>query len=125
MSRTGLVSKRMQEISKNTSVPVWALIVFTVVGVIVAYIAAPLPSIYNLIGDAVVAPPVVMALRRQGHKGFVKHSTLVSIIAFSCASAIIYWSGRPSVSYATILLTIAAILFGLIYRVKEHFINSI
>ena len=133
MSRTGLVSKKMREISQNTAVPVWALIVFTIIGAIVAYIAAPLPSIYNLIGDAVVAgymgfavnPPVVMALRRQGHMGILKNSTLVSVIAFACASAIIYWSGWPSVPYATILLAIASLLFGIIYRVKEHLTNAI
>lgn len=128
MSRTGLVSRRMKEISKNTAIPIGALLAFTVVGVIVAYLTAPVPSIYSLINDAVVAgymgfavnPPVMIAMRRQGRQGFFKHATVIAVIAFACASAIIYWSGWPSVPYATVLLAIAVIVFGLIYRVKEH-----
>ncbi len=133
MSRTGLVSQKMRQITQNTAIPIWALVAFTVVGAIVAYIAAPLPSIYSLISDAVVAgymgfavnPPAMMSLRRLGQKGFLKHGNVVAVIAFASASAIIYWSGWPSVPYATVLLALASIVFGLVYRVKENLGNAL
>ena len=136
MGRTGIISKRMQEISSQTAIPLWALMAFTVIGAIVAYIAAPLPSIYNLIGDAVVAgymgfavnPPALLALRRLGHQGYLKNSAVVNVVAvvaFASASAIIYWSGWPDVPYAMILLVLASLIFGLVYRVKEHFANAV
>lgn len=132
MSRTGLVGKRLKEISQNTAIPLWALIVFTVIGAIVAYIASPFPSIYSLISDAVVAgymgfsvnPVVMMALRREGRPGPLKFGNLIAVIAFASASVIIYWSGWPSVPYATVLLAIASVLFGFIYRIRDHWGNA-
>lgn len=133
MSRTGLVSARMKEINQHYAIPVWALVVFTVVGAIVAYIAAPLPSIYNLISDAVVAgylgfavnPVVMLALRKQGREGKLQQGGLVAAIAFASASLIVYWSGWPSVPYASILLIAASIIFGLAYKVHEGAKNAI
>ncbi len=133
MSRSGLVSARLREINEEYSIPVWALLVFTLIGAVVAYIAAPLPSIYNLISDAVVGgyigfavnPVVMMALRRSGRPGRLKGGSAIAVLAFSAASLIVYWSGWPSVPYAVLLLAIAAVLFGLIYRIKEGYKNAI
>ncbi len=132
MGRTGIVSQRLKELNQQFAVPVWSLIVFTAVGATVAYLAAPLPSIYSLISDAVVAgylgfavnPVVMLAIRRQGVVGPIKSAKLVAYIAFASASLIVYWSGWPSVPYATALLAIFAIVFGLLYKVKEGFSNS-
>ncbi len=133
MSRTGIVSRRLKDLNQQFAVPVWSLIVFTAVGAILAYLAAPLPSIYSLISDAVVAgylgfavnPVVMLAIRRQGVPGSLKAGKLVAYVAFASASLIVYWSGWPSVPYATILLTIFALVFGVIYRVKEGLGNSV
>ncbi len=133
MGRSGIVPSRMKALSEQYKIPLAALIVFTVVGAIVAYIAAPLPSIYSLITDAVVAgyigfainPVSMLALRKQGDQGRIKGSGLVGYIAFASASLIVYWSGWPSVPYAVVLLAIAAIIFGLIYKVGGGFSNAL
>ncbi|WP_242968512.1 APC family permease [Sulfobacillus sp. hq2] len=133
MGRSGLVSAKMQELSDRYAIPVWALLVFTVIGAVVAYIAAPLPSIYSLITDAVVAgylgfavnPVVMLALRKEGHAGKLKNGSLVAVLAFASASLIVYWSGWPSVPYATVLLALASVVFGLMYKVKGGFVNAI
>ena len=133
MGRSGIVPTRMKTLSEQYKIPLAALVVFTVVGAVVAYIAEPLPSIYSLITDAVVAgyigfainPVSMLALRRQGDPGRVKGSSLVGYIAFASASLIVYWSGWPSVPYAVVLLAIAALVFGLIYRVKGGFSNAL
>src|SRR5579875_737551 len=55
MGRSGGLSDTVKTVSERYRIPDPALILFTVVGIIVAYIAAPLPPIYHLIDDAVVA----------------------------------------------------------------------
>lgn len=133
MSRTGLVSSRMRELSEQYAIPIWSLIAFTVVGAIVAYIAAPLPSIYALISDAVVAgyigfainPISMLARRKQGGRAYLKGGTAIAWIAFAAASLVVYWSGWPSVPYAVILLTLAVVGFGLAYRVYDGAANAL
>jgi len=133
MSRTGIVSSRMKELSAQYAIPASALIVFTIIGVIIAYIAAPLPSIYSLITDSVVAgyigfsinPVVMISLRREGRQGVVRGGTILATLAFAAASLITYWSGWPSVPYAVILLAIGVIAFGLFYRVRDGLGNAL
>jgi amino acid transporter len=133
MGRSGYVGTRMKSVNERYGVPMWAIFAFTIVGVIVAYIAAPLPSIYGLISDAVVAgyigfaanPVAMLARRRQGASGVIRGGNWIAAIAFATASLTIYWSGWPSVPYAVILLAIASIGFDLAYRIKDGFMNSI
>jgi amino acid transporter len=133
MGRTGFVTARMKELNERYSIPAAALIVFTIVGIIVAYIAAPLPSIYSLITDAVVAgyigfainPVAMLALRREGRSGPIQGGTVIAVLAFAAASLITYWSGWPSVPYAVILLAIGVIAISLIYRVREGLGNAL
>jgi len=132
MSRTHLVSERMKELNQRYAIPAWSLIVFTVVGMVVAYIAAPLPSIYSLITDAVVAgyigfavnPVAMLSIRRQGRPGIFRNPGLVAALGFAGAALIVYWSGWPSVPYAVVLLAIAAVVFGFVYHITE-FKNAI
>ncbi|MBB5254956.1 APC family permease [Sulfurisphaera ohwakuensis] len=133
ISRSRYVSEKIQELNKY-SIPLWALIVFVIVGAVVAYIAAPLPTIYGLISDSVVAgyigfsanPVAMQALISKGKmKPMIAGSNIVSALAFIFASLIIYWSGWPSVPYAVLLLLIACIVFSVIYKVKEDLWNSI
>ncbi len=132
MSRSGIVSRRLQQLNQDYAVPAWALIVFTITGAIVAFIAAPFPSIYALISDAVVAgylgfsvnPVVMMARYRSGASGsFGKQ--VIAVLAFVAASLVVYWSGWPSVPYAVILVFLAAVIFGVIYKVKQGFVQAL
>ncbi len=136
MGRSRIVSRRMVELSHTHGIPVKSLVVTTVIGIIIAFVAAPLPSIYNLIGDAVVAgyigfainPPIMIALRKQGRHGKFRSetvSTVVAALAFASASLIIYWSGWPSVPYAAILVLLLSVVFGYFSGVKKGMINSI
>ncbi len=133
MARSRYVTDKMKELNKY-SVPLWALIVFSVVGAIVAYISAPLPTIYGLISDAVVAGyigfsvnPVAMhsLISRGKIKPVIPLYQVISFLAFIFAGLIVFWSGWPSVPYAVLLLTIVSIIFSIIYKVKEDFINSL
>jgi len=130
---TGIVSTHMKELSERYAIPVGALIVFTIIGVIIAYIAAPLPSIYSLITDSVVAgyisfsinPVAMISLRRKGRLGVIRGGTILATLAFAAASLITYWSGWPSVPYAVILLAIGVIAFGLFYHVRDGLGNAL
>ncbi|MCF8564033.1 APC family permease [Alicyclobacillus tolerans] len=133
MSRSGLVSSRLKEIHQEYSIPAWALVVLAVIGAVLAYISSPLPSIYSLINDAVVAgyiafatnPVIMMALRRAGRPTKLKGGSVIAVIAFAVVSLIIYWSGWPSVPYAVLLLAIGSVVFGIIYKIREGFANAI
>lgn len=127
MARSGLVSARFKELNERWAVPTWAILIFTVIGVIIAFLFAPIPGIYSLINDAVVAgylgfaanPVAMLALRRQGRPGLFKRPGLVANLGFVGAALIVYWSGWPSVPYSAALVAVAALIFGLIYKVSE------
>ncbi|WP_308389252.1 APC family permease [Acidithiobacillus sp. AMEEHan] len=136
MGRSKIVSKKMTALSRDHGIPVRSLVVTTVVGVIIAFIAAPAPSIYALLGDAVVAgylgfavnPPIMIALRKQGTTGYFRSpvvSQIVASLAFASASLIVYWSGWPSVPYASVLVFALAIILAVTNNVNKNFINSI
>jgi len=136
MGRSKIVGRRVVELSRTHGIPAQSLVVTTVIGIIIAFIAAPLPSIYSLIGDTVVAgyigfainPPIMIALREQGrHRKFRSEgiTTLIAALAFASASLIIYWSGWPSVPYAAILVLLLSIVFGYISGVKKGLANLI
>lgn len=133
IGRTGFVSARMKEISARYSIPVAALIVFTIVGIVVAYIAAPLPSIYSLITDAVVAgylgfaanPVVMLSLRRDGNPGVLRGGSVIAALAFASASLITYWSGWPSVPYAILLLAIGTVAITVLRHVRDEWRNAL
>ena len=133
MARSKYVTEKMQELNVY-SVPFWALVVFAVVSALLVYLSAPVPTIYGLISDAVVAgyisfaaaPVALVALKRQGKiKEYIPYSEIYAPIAFIVSSLIIYWSGWPSVPYAVALLAVISIIFSIIYKVKENFKNSL
>ncbi|WP_134441004.1 APC family permease, partial [Methylacidiphilum caldifontis] len=133
MSRSGLVAQRLGHINQDYQIPAWSLAVFTAVGAVVAYLTAPLPSIYNLISDAVVAgyigfavnPVVMWALRADGRPGRLAGGKWIAAVAFAASSLIVYWSGWPAVPYAVIILAVAALLFGMLYRVGQGFVQAL
>ncbi|MEY2343042.1 APC family permease [Acidithiobacillus sp. IBUN Pt1247-S3] len=136
MARSRIFNRRLLEISKNHGIPAISLLLTMIVGVIIAFIAAPLPSIYNLLGDAVVAgylgfavnPPIMIALRIQGKSGCFTSkflSTIVAGLAFISASLIVYWSGWPDVPYSASLVLMLASLIFFMGRVKRGLKNAI
>ena len=133
MARTGFVSRQLKELNQRSAIPGWSLLVFAIVGAVVAYISEPLPSIYSLITDAVVAgylgfavhPVAMLALRRQGRPGTVRGGDILVTAAFGAAGLIACWSGWPSVPYAVALLAIGSLGFGIACRVRGGFKNAI
>ncbi len=133
MGRSRIMNNIVTDITRH-SIPYWSIIIFAIVGAVVAFIAAPLPSIYGLITDAVVGgylgfavnPVALIVSRRQNsveHR--YKFANIIAPIAFISAALIAFWSGWPSVPYAVLILTIALIIFAIAFKVKEHFINSL
>ena len=136
MGRSGIVNKSMKKLNETYAIPYISLVIFAIVGSVVAFIAAPLPSIYGLLTDAVVAGyigfstnPVAMIIsRRQGttRKPLLgRAGPVIAPMAFAAASLIVFWSGWPSVPYAILILAVAVAVFAYWFKVREHFNNSI
>jgi len=134
MSRSRIMNSSLKTLSQSYAIPYWSLIAFAIVGAIVAFLAAPLPSIYSLITDAVVAgyigfsvnPVSMMVSRRQGvTKSRFPAGNIIAPIGFIAASLIVYWSGWPSVPYSVLILLVATVIFSVAFKVKQHFVNSL
>ncbi len=140
--RTQIMPNFMKDISKKFAIPYWALLIMAIVGAFLAFIAAPIPTIYSLIEDAVVAgylgfsvnPVAMVVSRKQGVTKFkIPGGSIIAPLAFMSAALIVFWSGWITVYYAVILLTAAVIIFGIIIplvrgtskRDLKHFKNSI
>jgi len=135
ISRSGFVSARLKQISENYAIPAWALGLLALIGAVLALVSAPLPTIYTLINDAVVAgylglatnPVVMFALRKNGRKpkSAVWGGPIFAVLAFASASLIVYWSGWPSVPYAVALMALGSLGFGLVYKIKHQWQNAL
>jgi len=135
MGRSGYVPNLMKFIHEKYAIPYWALITFGIIGILLALLTAPIPSIYGLIDDAVVAgylgfltnPVAMIVNRRQGVPARFKllGGFWIGLIAFIGASYITYWSGWPAVPYAVAFVFIASVIFGVIYKVRQNFTNAI
>ena len=121
--RTRIMPDLMKYVHKKYSVPYWALLILALIGGILAFVSAPIPSIYGLIEDAVVAgylgfavnPVALVVSRRQGATKFrIPGGIIIAPIAFISASLIIFWSGWTTVYYSVAILTVGVVIFGLI-----------
>ncbi len=121
--RTQIMPRITKYINKKYAIPYWALILLAIVGAILAFLAAPVPTIYGLIEDAVVAgylgfsvnPVAMVVTRRQGVSKYkIPGGTIISGLAFISAALIIFWSGWITVYYAVIILSAAVLIFGVI-----------
>jgi len=134
ISRSGFVSKRLRQISDEYRIPLWSLACLAIVGAVLAFLSAPVPTIYTLIEDAVVAgyvglatnPVVMLSLRRNGiqPRAPLPGARVIAVLAFGAASLIVYWSGWPSVPYAVAVIAVGCVVFALIYRVKQNLANA-
>nr|WP_238375075.1 APC family permease [Vulcanisaeta thermophila] len=135
MGRSRYVPDLMRYVHERYAIPYWALITFGMVGILLALLTAPFPSIYGLIDDAVVAgylgfavnPVAMIASRMQGKEPLFKlpGGFWIGLIAFIGASYITYWSGWPAVPYAVAFILVASLIFGGIFRVYEHLRNAV
>lgn len=140
--RSRIMPSLVKFVHEKYSVPYWALLILALIGGILAFISAPVPSIYGLIEDAVVAgylgfavnPVALVVSRRQGAtKSRIPGGNIIAPIAFISASLIIFWSGWTTVYYAVSILLVAVVVFGLILpaarntakRDLKHFKNSL
>lgn len=133
VARSKFVSQRMGEIHPKYSVPYWALIVFGLVGALISFLFAPVPGLYAIVSYTTVAgyigfatnPIAMMVLRLQGASKYqVPAGWFVSMVAFAVSSLIVFWSGWPAVPYSVALITAATLIFGLLYRVKEGWLEA-
>jgi amino acid transporter len=133
-ARSGLVSSKFGEVHEKYSIPYWALLAFGVAGAVVTFLFAPVPSIYGLINDATVAgyigfatnPVAMMVLRRQGVSKYrLKGGSVIAPIAFAVASLIVFWNGWPAVPYSVLLMGIASVIFGVLFKAREGLVDSI
>ncbi|BBG23742.1 APC family permease [Sulfuracidifex tepidarius] len=133
-ARSGFVNSKMMELHEKYAIPYWALIVFAVVGSVIAFLFAPVPSIYGLIDDATVAgyigfatnPVALMVLRKQGATSYrVTAGSVIAPIAFIASGLIVFWSGWPAVPYSVVILAAVSGVLGLIGKVKEGFLESL
>lgn len=94
----------MKQLHEKYAIPYWGLIIFAVVGALITFLLAPVPSIYGLISDSVVAgylgfatnPVALVVLRKQGVTKYkVPLGNVASAIAFVGSSLIVFWSGCP------------------------------
>ncbi|ARM75605.1 APC family permease [Acidianus manzaensis] len=134
MGRSKFMSSAMKQLHEKYAIPYWGLIVFAVVGALITFLFAPIPSIYGLISDSVVAgylgfatnPVALVVLRRQGVTKYkIPFGNVISAIAFIGASLIVFWSGWPSVPYSVVLLAIASAVFAVLGKATADFKESI
>lgn len=132
MGRTGIVSKLMRQLHTTYSIPVWALVVFGIVGAILTFLTSPVPTIYSLISDAVVAGylgfavnPVAMFAMRKQFKYKLPGGQIIAPLAFIFSSLIAFWSGWPAVPYSVAVIALGSAIFGAIYKVRQKVFNSL
>lgn len=126
MGRSGSMPKSMRQTDKH-AIPLGALLVITVIGAIIAFLAAPVPTIYSLINDSVVAgyisfavtPIAMLALRRQKGQRISPFAAITAGVGFAGASLIVYWSGWPSVPYAVILSAILVVVIAAVTKTSD------
>jgi len=133
-ARSGFVGKKMLELHEKYAIPYWALIVFAVVGSAIAFLFAPVPSIYGLISDATVAgyigfatnPVALMVLRKQGATKYkVPGGSIIAPIAFVATGLVVFWSGWPAVPYSVLIIAAVSGVLGVINKVKEGLAESL
>ena len=133
-SRAGYVSSYLSRIDSKRKSPNYAVVTFAVVGAALAFITAPVHSIFSVIDYALVGGYMgysfsavsMAAARRQGlTKKRVPFGPLMSAAAFAVGGLIVFWSGWPSVPYSMGIIVAAVIVFALIFKVRSHFLNSL
>jgi amino acid transporter len=119
MGRSRVSPQLFGAIDERRRIPARALVGFTVVAVVLAFLTAPVPQIYGLINDAVVAGyfavttlPATLLVTVRNATGHLKPATVVLAAFGVCASSfIVYWSGWPAVPYSMIVIAVLTVVF--------------
>ncbi|MCL4323066.1 MAG: APC family permease [Candidatus Thermoplasmatota archaeon] len=136
IGRSGFINKRLQSINLKHSIPLVALVSFTMIGAIIVFLSAPIPSIYSFIDDAsaagylglAVTPIALMVSRRQGvtkETDKFRGMWIIAPLSVGLSSLIPFWAGWPSEPYAVFLMFIGAAMIGIISKVKIGARNAI
>ncbi len=115
---------RLKQVSERHGVPIWGLLGLAGLGAIITLLTAPVPTIYTLINDAVVAGylgfasvPISMLAVRGRNRSLA--ATLVGAAGFAGASLVVYWSGWPSVPYGLLVTAVVIAAFALVSDVGD------
>ncbi len=136
IGRSGFISKKLSKIDLKHSIPLVALVTFTMIGAIIVFLSAPVPSIYSFIDDAsaagylglAITPIALMVSRRQGvtkNEQRIKGMWLIAPLSVGLSSLIPFWAGWPSEPYAVFLMFVGCVLIGIGSKVKIGAKNAI
>lgn len=138
MSKLGILSKKLSAVHENFRIPHISLVISAIIAAIIVLVSAPVPTIYGLLTDSVVAgylgysiiPFSMLNARKRGSpmerritKGKIS-GYVIAYLAFISASLIVFWSGWPADPYAVLVLTIGVVVFSVMYKVNENFRNA-
>lgn len=133
-SRSGYMNKLLSNLDAKYKTPNYAVVTFAVVGAILAFVSAPVHSIFSVISYALVGGYIgysysavsMIAARRQGlTKQRVPLGNIAAIAAFATGGLIVFWSGWPSVPYSVAIIAGAVLIFSIIFKVRRNFKNSL
>lgn len=135
-ARSSITHPALKRLHEKYAIPYWALFTMAIVGALVTFLFAPVPSIYGIIVDATVAgylgfsvnPITMIVLEKQGViKQRFRGSLAIAAIAFASASLIVFWSGWQAVSYSVAILAVIAAVFAILSggTVKEGWRESL
>lgn len=133
-SRSRYVNKYLSVLDKKYNTPNYAVVTFAAVGAFLAFISAPVHSIFSIISYALVGGYIaysfsavsMAAARRQGlTKKRVPLGGITAAAAFAVGSLIVFWSGWPAVPYSVLIMAAAVVIFSLIFKVRKHFVNAL
>jgi amino acid transporter len=124
IGRSGYGPNRLKEVSERHGIPVWGLLSLAGLGAVITLLTAPVPTIYTLINDAVVAGylgfasvPISMLAVRGRNRSLA--ATIVGAAGFAGASLVVYWSGWPSVPYGLVVTAVLIAIFAVVSDVGD------
>ena len=122
--RSGFGPARLKEVSERHGIPLWSLLALSALGAVITLLTAPVPTIYTLINDAVVAGylgfasvPVSMLVAKGRDRSVA--ATVIGALGFAGASLIVYWSGWPSVPYGLLVVAVVAVVIAVFSKVTD------
>lgn len=133
-ARSSIVSKYLKELNTKYTIPSKALFTFAIIGAVLVFISAPAPGIFHIIVDITAAEyfsfaviPVAMesSRRLKTTEYRIKGGSIFAAVSFIFISLVIFWSGWPADPYTALLILAGALIFGLVYKVRGEFKNSI
>jgi amino acid transporter len=133
-SRSGYVNKYLSVLDGKYKTPNYAIVTFAAIGAVLAFVTAPVHSIFSVIDYALVGGYIgysfsavsMAAARRQGlTTKRVPFGGVVSAVSFVVGGLVVFWSGWPATPYSIAIIGGAVIIFAIIFKIRQHFMNSL